>query len=103
MAGWFQWGASGFAMDNQGAPVHSGTLYLFGNLPGGFAHPMRSVIEYGHYKAKLDSAGRLIYGTASAHAGTGGFTEADKFADWSGGQYACPEQARATLAKLRKP
>jgi hypothetical protein len=102
LVGWFKWdGYPGFAMDNGTAPVGTSTLYLFGNLPGGFAHPERSVIERGHYKAKL-AAGQLDTGAAYARAGANDFTSADKFADWTGSAYACTDQAHLTLAKLRK-
>lgn len=95
---WFKWeGYIGFYMDNETAPAHDGTLYLFGVLQGGFAHPDRDAIENGHYKARLTASGRLETGAAYAHPGVGGFTSGDGFADWSGSPYACPDEARTTL------
>lgn len=104
LTGWFQWdwNKAAFAVYNGTAPASGGTLYLYGTLPGGFAHPAVSAIEQGHYKAKIGPAG-LDLGAAYAHVGTGDFTEADKFADWKGAPYACPDGARTKLAALVRP
>lgn len=105
LTAWFQWdwNQAGFAMDNGTTPVSTGVLYLYGTLPGGFAHPAKNAIERGHYKARLSAAGALGSGAAYARANPGDFIADDKFAEWAGEPYACPDQARSTLAKLRKP
>lgn len=102
---WFQWdwNSTGFAMDNGTSPVSGGTLYLYGTLPRGFAHPARNAIEAGHYKARVGPTGQIEAGAAYAHAGAGEFTSGDKFAEWDGSAYVCPDDAREALAVLRKP
>lgn len=98
---WFQWdGGDSFAMDNGTVPVVDQALYLFGKLPGGFAHPNRSAIETGHYKAKIGSGGSLTNGTAYARAGSTNYTSSDLFAEWSGSPAACPERAYAKVLSL---
>jgi hypothetical protein len=104
LTGSFQWdwNSAAFAVYNDAAPASGGTLYLYGTLPGGFGHPAVSAIEQAHYKAKIGTAG-LDLGAAYAHVGTGEFTGADKFADWKGAPYACPDEARTKLAGLIRP
>jgi hypothetical protein len=99
MQAWFQWSnVAAFGMDNGSIPAQGSTLYLFGTLPGGFAHPARSALEMGHYKAKIAANGMLQSGAAYARAGSTDYTSADKFADWTGSPIACPERARAVIA-----
>ncbi|MBW8890098.1 MAG: hypothetical protein JF616_20275 [Fibrobacteres bacterium] len=104
LTGWFQWdwNNAAFAVYSNTAPASGATLYLYGTLPGGFGHPAVSALEQGHYKAKLSAAG-LDLGAAYAHVGMADFTGADKFADWKGAPYACPDTARTKLAGLVRP
>ena len=101
MHAWFKWnGNDSFAMDNGSTPLVDQALYLFGKLPGGFAHPNRSAIENGHYKAKIGADGTLMNGTAYARTGSTDFVSSDLFAEWTGTPASCPEKAYPKVLSL---